>query len=137
MLFKEYHIEMIRSGEKTVTRREWKANYDGPRVGTVVAAKTDLMRPNSECDCFIRITDKRTEPLGEITLASVRREGEYERIDEFREAYEDVYGDGAWNPDKPVTVVEFEYVGREMPEPPERVALDEEVGEDGGDGSAP
>ena len=115
MLFKPYHIEMIRNGEKTVTRREWDDNYHGPNVGTAVAAKTDLFAPDDECDCYIRITGKREEALGDITEESARREGEYADIEEFREGYEEVYGDGAWDPEKVVTVVEFEYVGRQRP----------------------
>ena len=100
MLFKNYHIPMIRSGSKTVTRREWAENYHGPNVGAVVAAKTDMLKPNSECDCFIKITGKREEPLGEITEESARREGDYNRIEDFREGYEEVYGAGSWNPEK-------------------------------------
>lgn len=110
MLFKEYHIPMIRSGSKTVTRREWDENYPGPNVGTVVAAKTDMLKPDDECDCFIRIVGKYEQPLGEMTDADAQKEGDYETMDEFREAYEDVYGEGSWVPGKVVTVVEFEYL---------------------------
>lgn len=107
---------MIRSGSKTVTRREWKDNYNGPNVGTVVAAKTDLLKPNSECDCFIQITAKREERLGDITEESARREGDYECIDDFKSGYEHVYGEDAWDDDKVVNVVEFEYVGETKPD---------------------
>lgn len=116
MLFKDYHIEMIRSGSKTVTRREWKDNYHGPNVGTVVAAKTGLLKPDDECDCFIRITGKREEPLGETTDESARREGDYDGLEDFRDGYAEVYGEDAWDPGKVVTVVEFEYVGQERPD---------------------
>lgn len=116
MLFKDYHIPMIRAGSKTATRREWADNYAGPNVGTVVAAKTDMLKPDDECDCFIRITGRREERLGDITEESARREGDYEGVEDFREAYERVYGDGAWEPDKTVDVVEFEHVGESRPE---------------------
>lgn len=116
MLFKERHIPMIRSGSKTVTRREWADNYSGPNVGTVVAAKTELLQPDAESDCFIRIIGTREEPLGDITEESARREGDYGGVDEFREGYESVYGDGAWDPEKEVTVVEFEHVGEARPD---------------------
>jgi len=115
MLFKEYHIPMIRSGSKTVTRREWDENYAGPNVGTVVAAKTDLLKPDDKCDCFIRITGKREEYLGEITEASARREGDYDGVEDFRDGYEEVYGEDSWSDDKQVNVVEFEYVGESRP----------------------
>lgn len=115
MLFKDYHIPMIRSGSKTVTRREWAENYAGPNVGTVVAAKTEMLKPDDECDCFIRITGKRQEPLGEISEESARREGDYDGVEDFRDGYEEVYGADSWDPEKVVDVVEFEYVGRERP----------------------
>lgn len=125
MLFKDRHIPMIRSGSKTVTRREWADGYNGPNVGSVVMAASTSMCPpevhspmllsKEQCDCFIRITGKRSECLGEITEHSARREGDYDGIDDFREGYEDVYGDGSWDPYKRVTVVAFEYVGRSQP----------------------
>lgn len=115
MLFEPHHIPMIRTGQKTVTRREWDDNYSGPNIGTIVAAKTELFKPDSECNCFIRIIGKRDEPLGDISGESARREGTYHGIEDFRKAYEEVYGDGSWDPSKVVTVVEFEYVGKERP----------------------
>jgi len=115
MLFKDYHIPMIRSGSKTVTRREWAENYNGPNVGTVVAAKTDLLKPDDKCDCFIRITEKREEPLGDVSEESARLEGDYDGVEDFREGYEEVYGPDSWDPKKVVNVVEFEYVGEERP----------------------
>lgn len=116
MLFKDRHIPMIRSGSKTVTRREWSEDYHPPNVGTVVAAKTELLKPDEECDCFIRITGHRRERLGDITEESARREGDYGGIEDFSQGYKDVYGDDAWDPTKMVDVVEFEYVGRSRPD---------------------
>lgn len=115
MLFKDYHLPMIRSGSKTVTRREWAENYAGINPGTVTAAKTDMLKPESECDCFIRILDVYEQPLGEMTDEDAQQEGDYETLEEFREGYEDVYGDGAWDPEKTVDVVEFTYVGQSRP----------------------
>lgn len=112
MLFKDYHIPMIRSGSKTVTRREWDANYPGPNVGSVIAATTELFVPNDEADCFIRITNRYRERLGDVTDADAKAEGDYETREEFIEGYEAVYGDGSWSPEKVVDVVEFEYIGR-------------------------
>lgn len=112
MLFKPYHIPMIRSGSKTVTRREWDDNYNGPKPGGIYAAKTELFQPNDECDCWIWIKDRYKQPLGTMTDISAQREGDYETLEEFIEGYERVYGDGAWDPGKVVDVVVFEYVGR-------------------------
>jgi len=116
MLFKDYHIPMIRSGEKTVTRREWADNYPGPSVGTVVAATTELFVPDEEADCYIRITDRKQEWLRGMNDAKAQKEGDYKDLDEFKEAYKRVYGDDAWDPDKVVDVVEFEYAGESRPE---------------------
>ena len=116
MLFKEYHIPMIRSGSKTVTRREWSENYAGPNVGSVVAATTELFVSNEDADCWIRISDRYREALGELTDEDAQKEGDYETVDEFIEGYEDVYDEGSWDPCKVVDVVEFEYVGRQHPD---------------------
>ena len=115
MLFKPYHIPMIRSGSKTATRREWSENYAGPNVGTVVAATKKLFTSDDEADCFIRMTARYRQPLGEMTDDDARAEGDYEDLDEFREAYRDVYGQDAWDDEKVVDVVEFEYVGQSRP----------------------
>lgn len=115
MLFKEYHIPMIRSGSKTVTRREWADNYPGVNPGTVTAAKTEMLKPDSECDCFIRVLDVYEQPLGDMTDADAQAEGDYATLEEFINGYELVYGQGAWDDDKVVNVVEFEYVGESRP----------------------
>lgn len=115
MLFKDYHIPMIRSESKAVTRREWADNYHGPKVGNVVAATTEMFVPDDEADCYIRITDRYRQPLGEMTDEDARAEGDYEFLSEFIGGYKDVYGPDAWDPEKVVEVVEFEYVGWERP----------------------
>lgn len=127
MIFKPYHIPMIRSGSKTATRREWKESYAGPTVGSIQMAAAKQMVPDAadhnspmlltddDCDCYIRITDRYRQPLGEMTDVDAQKEGDYDDLDEFRDGYERVYGDGSWNPEKVVTVVEFEYVGGERP----------------------
>jgi hypothetical protein len=111
MLFKDYHIPMIRSGSKTVTRREWAENYAGPNVGSVIAATTELFVPKEESDCFIEITDRYRQPLGDMADEDAQAEGDYDDLEEFVDAYEAVYGDGAWDPEKVVDVVGFRYVG--------------------------
>lgn len=114
MLFKPYHIDQIRSGSKTVTRREWKRRQ--AVAGNVYIATTEMFTPDEEADCYIRATDVFDQPLGEMTDADARREGEYGSLEEFKQGYEKVYGAGSWDPEKTVTVVEFEYVGRTRPE---------------------
>lgn len=113
LLFKEPHIEAIRAGTKTVTRRDWAENYGRPNVGTVQMATTSLFETDEECDCYVRILDVYQEPLREMDHADARAEGGYDMVD-FRAAWRDINGE--WNPDLVVDVVEFEYVGTERPE---------------------
>lgn len=114
MLFKDYHLPMIRSGSKTVTRREW----DDRRVipGNTYIASTELFTSHEEADCYIRVDDVYEQPLGEVTDESARAEGDYDDLEDFREGYAKVYGEDAWDPAKVVWVVEFTYVGRSRPE---------------------
>lgn len=113
MLFKDYHIEQIREGEKTVTRREWDRRQATP--GNVYIAATEMFTSHEEADCYIRVKDVYDQPLGDMTDADARAEGDYDSLSEFRDGYERVYGEGAWDPEKVVTVVEFEYEGQERP----------------------
>jgi len=124
MLFKDYHVPQIRSGEKTVTRREWSENYAGPSIGTVVAATTELFVSDEDADCYIRITDRYRQSLGEMTDDDAQAEGDYGDLAAFRDGYERVYGEGAWDPEKVVDVVEFEYVGRSRPTEQETLVSD-------------
>lgn len=124
MLFKSWHIPQIRAGAKTVTRREWSENYAGPSIGTVVAATTELFVPDHEAECYIRITDRYRQPLDEMTDVDAHKEGDYEDLAAFRAGYERVYGEGAWDPEKVVDVVAFEYVGRERPSEQESLVTD-------------
>jgi len=71
-----------------------------------------MFMSDEDADCYIRILDVYDQPLGDMTDEDARREGDYEDLAEFRDGYEAVYGDGAWDPEKIVTVVEFEYGGR-------------------------
>lgn len=114
LLFKPPHIPLIRDGKKTATRRDWAENYPRPKPGSIRMAVTEMFTSDEECDCYIRVTDVYEEPLGELDQEDARKEGGY-GIDDFREAWEQINGEGSWDPDMVVDVVEFEYVGRERP----------------------
>lgn len=113
MLFQPNHITAIRAGEKTATRRDWS----GKQVveGGVYIASPEMFTSEDEADCYIRVTRYAEEPLQEMTEADAEKEGGY-TLSEFKEKWEDINGDGSWNPDKVVSVVEFEYVGRSRPD---------------------
>jgi len=128
MLFKDYHLPMIRSGSKTVTRREWADGYNRPNIGSIQIASDEMFTSDEEADCYIRILDVYDQPLGEMTDEDARAEGDYEDLDEFRVGYAKVYGDGAWDPEKNIAVVEFEYVGRERPDRTEQTSLSPDGG---------
>lgn len=123
MLFKPRHIDAIREGEKTVTRRVWADNYPRPNVGSVLIAaydrddldKSPMFTTAEEADCFIRVLEVRQERLGEMTDEDARAEGDYDDLDAFREGWEEINGEGSWKPEQIVDVIEFEYVGREQP----------------------
>ena len=116
MLFKGYHLAMIREGAKTATRREWSENYNRPVVGSVHIAADEMFVSDEDADCYIRILDVYDEALGEMTDADAQQEGHYADVAEFREGYAQVYGEDAWDPAKVVAVVEFEHIGAERPD---------------------
>lgn len=121
LLFKPRHVEAIRTGTKTATRRAWQDAYPRPVEGSIRAAVTELFTSDEDADCYIRIERVYQEPLGELTEADARKEGGYS-VAEFREAWEQINGPGSWDPEMVVDVVEFEYVGRERPKEAEAVA---------------
>jgi len=108
MLFQAEHIEQIRRGEKTQTRRLWESRQAKP--GSVHIASTELFTSHDEANCYIRIEDVWTELLREMTVADADAEGGY-TLAEFKQVWRDI--NGVWDPGQEVTVVEFEYVGRE------------------------
>lgn len=126
MIHKPYHTPHIRTGSKTVTRRNWKPGY-GPRIGSVQMVKTADMLPedadppsplfvsHEDCDCYVQVMDKYRQPLGEMTDEDAQKEGPYETVDEFKSGWERINGEGSWDPDHVVTVVEYEYVGEDIP----------------------
>lgn len=116
MMFQPEHIEQIRSGEKTQTRRDWAENYAGPSVGSVVMATPANLGPivsHQECNCYIEITRRWREPLGALSTRAADREGGYS-VAQFKELWAELNGE--WNPEQEVEVLEFEYVGRERPD---------------------
>ena len=117
MIFHPEHREQIRSGEKTVTRRQWDENrvtvgktYRATLGGNV---EQGMFTERSECDCFIRVSDVYRQRLGDMSETDARREGDYS-LAEFRDAWRDINGE--WNADVQVWVVAFKYAGDSDPE---------------------
>ena len=110
MLFKPHHIEAIRAGEKTVTRRDWADGYNRPTPGVHIASD-EMFMSDEEADCYIVITDVYRQPLEEMTEADAQAEGGY-TLSEFVDEWERINGPDTWDPEHVVDVVEFEYGGR-------------------------
>ena len=117
MIFQEKHREQIRTGEKTVTRRQWDDSrvtvgktYRATLGGNV---EQGMFTPRSDCDCFIRVTEIYHQRLGDMTDEDARREGDYESKEEFVAAWRDI--NEGWDSDETVWVVEFEYAGDSDP----------------------
>lgn len=103
ILFKKYHIPLIKAGIKTQTRRPLGRYF---KVGSVHQIKTGFTKDDYCGD--LRITAVRTEKLDSITESDARKEG-YDSIDEYRKAYIDIYG--SWLDYVSVQVIDFEYMG--------------------------
>lgn len=112
ILFQPDHIDLIRDGEKTATRRVWDDDYPRPKIGSVRGAITELFTPTEDIDCWISITDVYRERLCEMKPHDYDKEGAADR-EEFAQVWRDIHGE--WNPLLVVDVVEFEYVGQEHP----------------------
>jgi hypothetical protein len=104
ILFTPHHVEKIKAGAKTQTRRAWKRPR--AKVGAVHLVKTELF--SKEHHCKIRILDVRRERLGDISEDDARAEGGYS-ISEYIQVWKSI--NGVFDPDQLVYVVVFEVVG--------------------------
>lgn len=107
MIFTKEHVEMFRSGRKTVTRRIWKTPH--VKVGGIYGVRSDRFKPVSPDAPRIRVISVSVERLRDITLEEVQREG-HTSISEFMEVWEKLH-DGVWNPNQKVYRIEFELIG--------------------------
>lgn len=103
ILFRDEHVAMILSGEKTQTRRTWAH----PRVkpGKVYQARrVKAMMQKDGTFARLKVLAVRAERLGEISEADARAEG-YPSREAYFEAWRRIYG--VLDLSRPVTVVEF------------------------------
>jgi hypothetical protein len=104
-LFKRKHVELILRGRKTRTRRvhsyEWK-------LSRVYGVRDRLF---GKPVAHILVVRKFRQRLGDISAEDVGKEG-YGSLQEFQRAWEEVHGQGSWNPDLIVTAYEFKVVGK-------------------------
>lgn len=102
-LFKRRLIQKVRSGEKTQTRRTHKRTW---KLGKTYSIRASYF---GKPEGHIKILKKFKQPLGEISLQDVKKEG-FNTLEEFRRAWEEINGKGSWDPEQTVTVYEFKYV---------------------------
>ena len=105
ILFKPEHVEPIRMGRKTQTRRLGKKRWN---VGAVHQARTRMMDASS-CFAFLEIGSYYLQELHAIQPYEAWAEG-YESIEAYRVEWNRINGEGSWllNPD--VHVVCFRVV---------------------------
>ncbi|HNR58662.1 MAG TPA: ASCH domain-containing protein [Methanothrix sp.] len=108
ILFQPEHVEMIRTGRKTQTRRLWKRPR--AKVGSIQLIKTQMISPLNFGS--VEVMNVYHEPLGSMTDADAKAEG-YDTLEEFRAVWERINGPGSWDPETWVYVVEFAYLGGE------------------------
>jgi len=106
MLFKKELVEKILKGEKTQTRR-LNGKY---KVGNIYAVCTRWYSP---AVAWIKITGKRTERLGDISLEDVKKEG-FNSLEEFKAFWIKIHGH--WDDDLIVYVYDFELVSKPQKE---------------------
>ncbi len=106
MLFKPEHIEMIKKGNKTATRRRWERWQ--VKEGGIYPIQTKLFQKKSEAHGKIKVKERYKEELGSMTEEDASKEG-YDSLEYFREIWEEI-NDTDWDPHEEVFVVEFKYL---------------------------
>lgn len=104
MLFKPHHIEMIKSGTKTETRRNWKRKM--AKIGGVYPVQTKLFQPKAECET-IKANYVFRQRLGDMSEEEANREGGY-TLNEYKAEFTRI--NGIWDDDLVVYVVGFEHI---------------------------
>jgi len=107
MLFPPEHVEMIKKGLKTQSRRKWIRRM--VKRDVIYKVKTQLL--SNSYHCKIRVLDVRLERLGDMTDLDAMKTGgctleEYKRVWSAK--------NGEWDPDLLVHVVDFQLVKEEL-----------------------
>jgi len=100
MPFRLNHMEPILKGVKTQTSRK---GIPDPKVKVGAIVHASIWEPHF---ADLIITSIERKKLGEFTEEDAKREGGY-TLDEFKEAWESIHGEGSWNPDEVVNVIHF------------------------------
>jgi len=101
LIFRRDHVELIRDGLKTQTRRRHRYRL---KAGRVYDVKVNWVKTTG---LKILITRVYTQRLGDMSEEEALKEGEY-TLEEFREVWRGI--NGTWDPDETVVVYEFRMV---------------------------
>lgn len=106
ILFKPEHVDPILMGRKTQTRRLGKKRWN---IGSVHQARTRMMDRTS-CFARLEIGGYYLQELHALQPFEAWAEG-YESIEEYREVWDRINGEGSWGKNPDVHVVVFRVVG--------------------------
>jgi hypothetical protein len=106
-LFKRKHLTLIKQGRKTQTRRIHKSEWKIGRCYTI----RDRYFAKGEGKIFV--TRKFKQRLCDVSEVDIRKEG-YNNLADFQKAWEEIHGQGSWDPNQVVTVYEFVFCKKEI-----------------------
>jgi hypothetical protein len=111
MLFKDYHVGLIKDRIKVQTRRivNQKRNLKPWKIGSIHKIMTKYHKDGF--NGYVLITSVRKEILGVISFRDAVREG-YESVEEYKAAFQKIYGDA--DPELLVWVIDFVYLGNDV-----------------------
>lgn len=104
ILFHPEHVQPILTNLKIKTRRLGEKRW---KVNSVHKAKIAMI--SKDYFALLRVLTLHQEPLGAMTETDAREEGGY-TLERYKEEWERINGDGSWDPDLVVWVVQFERV---------------------------
>jgi hypothetical protein len=105
MLFKPYHLPMIRKGLKTETRRNWKRKM--AKVNGVYSIQTKMFQNRSDSE-LLKVNYIFKQKLGDMTEDQANKEGGY-TLNEFKKKFENI--NGFWSNELEVYAIGFIYLG--------------------------
>jgi hypothetical protein len=103
MLFKPEHVEMIKTGKKTATRRNWKRQM--VKVGGIYFIKTKMLSKKNYGK--IKVLDVYREDLCDMDDNDAKKEG-YNTLGEFVDVWRKI--NGTWDSNQKVYVIDFEVI---------------------------
>jgi len=99
-IFKRKHLIRILAGRKTQTRQTHKYEW---KLGRRYSVRDNWF---SKPQGYIVIVRKFRQRLGDISQEDIQKEG-CSNIWEFHDVWEEIFGQGSWNPEIIVIVYEF------------------------------